>query len=73
MEREKNDYKKGFFPFAVAAGVLSLCGGLTAAVPSNVVADWKLPETMVTWLAMGYSLGAASLAPIMGKLSDILG
>lgn len=73
MEAKRNDYWKGFLPFAIAAAVLSLCGGLTAAVPANVIIDWQLSETTVTWLAMAYSLGAAALAPVMGKLADILG
>ena len=73
MDTVNNDYKKGFLPYAIAAAVLSLCGGLTAAVPSNIVADWGLAESSVTWLAMAYSLGAATLAPILGKLVDILG
>lgn len=73
MDTKKEHYLKGFLPYAIAAAALSLCGGFTAAVPSNIVADWGLRETMVTWLAMAYSLGAAVTAPIMGKLADIFG
>ena len=73
MDTKNNHYMKGFTPYAIAAAVLSLCGGFTAAVPSNIVADWRLQETMVTWIAMAYSLGAATMAPIMGKLADMLG
>ena len=72
MDTQNRDYQNGFVPYAVAAAALSLCGGLTAAVPSNIVADWGLRETSVTWLALAYSLGAASMAPVMGKLVDIL-
>ena len=73
MDTVNNDYKRGFIPYAIAAAVLSLCGGLTAAVPSNIVADWGLTEQNVTWLAMAYALGAATLAPVLGKLVDIIG
>ena len=73
MEHQTFNYRKGFLPYAVAAAVLSLCGGLTAAVPSNIVADWSLKETSVTWFAMAYSLGTATLAPVMGKLADLMG
>lgn len=73
LERKHNQYMKGFIPYAVAAAMLSLCGGITAAVPPNIVVDWGLNEAMVTWLALAYSLGAAVAAPIMGKLADILG
>ncbi|MBR5536291.1 MAG: MFS transporter [Clostridia bacterium] len=73
MDTVNKDYQKGFIPYAVAAAALSLCGGLMAAVPSNMVADWQLAESNVAWLAMAYSLGAAATAPILGKLADILG
>lgn len=73
METKNDNYRKGFLPFAIAAAALSLCGGFTAAVPANIVADWQLPETTVTWLSMAYSLGAATMAPVMGKLADTLG
>ncbi len=66
-------YWKGFFPYALAAAVLSLCGGLTAAVPATLVADWDLASESTTWVTMAYALGAASMAPIMGKLGDVLG
>ena len=73
MEAQNNQYMKGFVPFAIAAAALSLCGGFTAAVPANIVADWGLGETTVTWLSLPYALGAACMAPVMGKLADILG
>ena len=73
MDTVNNDYQRGFLPYAIAAAALSLCGGLMAAVPSNIVADWKLAESNVAWLAMAYSLGAAATAPVLGKLADTLG
>ena len=62
MNHNKHAYLKGFVPYGIAAAVLSLCGGITAAFPPNVVADWDLQETMVTWFALAYSLGAAVAA-----------
>ncbi len=73
MNHNDRTYIHGFIPYGIAAAVLSLCGGITAAVPPNIVADWGLPETMVTWFALAYSLGAAVAAPIMGKLADMIG
>ena len=74
MERKENSgYMKGFIPFIIAAAVLSLCGGFTAAVPANVVTDWGLDSGATTWITLAYSLGAAAMAPIMGKLGDVLG
>lgn len=67
-----NGYMKGFVPYAIAAAVLSLCGGFTAAVPTSIVNEWNMAES-VTFITLAYSLGAAALAPIMGKLSDVLG
>ena len=52
MERKENSgYMKGFIPFIIAAAVLSLCGGFTAAVPANVVTDWGLDSgaTPLSW------------------------
>lgn len=73
METNNYDgYMKRFIPFAIAAAVLSLCGGFTSAVPANIVAEWDT-ASMVTFITLAYSLGAAALAPIMGKLSDVLG
>jgi len=70
--KTNNNYLKGFIPYAIAAAVLSLCGGFTAAVPSNIAAEWNMASS-VTFITLAYSLGAAALAPIMGKLGDILG
>ena len=35
-----NNYMKGFIPYAIAAAVLSLCGGFNAAVPENITTAW---------------------------------
>ncbi|MEG0779283.1 MAG: MFS transporter [Oscillospiraceae bacterium] len=69
----KSGYMKGFIPFAIAAAVLSLCGGFTAAVPANIVSDWGMDAGNTTWITLAYSLGAAAMAPVMGKLCDVLG
>jgi MFS family permease len=69
----KEAYFRGFLPYALAAAVMSLCGGLVAAVPATLVADWGLDSGSTTWVTLAYSLGAAAMAPIMGKLSDVLG
>ena len=68
----RSDYKKGFVPYAIAAAVLSLCGGFNAAVPANITTAWDA-GAYLTFVTLAYSLGAAALAPIMGKLGDVLG
>lgn len=72
-QTKETGYMKGFIPFAIAAAVLSLCGGFTASVPSNVVSAWGVAAINTTWITLAYSLGAAALAPIMGKLGDVIG
>lgn len=73
METKTNqNYMKGFIPYAIAAGVLSLCGGFNAAVPANITTAWDMSQ-FLTFVTLAYSLGAAALAPIMGKLGDVLG
>ena len=70
--KTNNNYMKGFIPYAIAAGVLSLCGGFNAAVPANITTAWDMSQ-FLTFVTLAYSLGAAALAPIMGKLGDVLG
>ena len=73
MESTTNSgYMKGFIPYAIACAVMSLCGGFTAAVPTNIVAEWDM-ATAVTFITLAYSVGAAAMAPVMGKIGDVLG
>lgn len=70
---EKSGYKRGFVPFAIAAAVLSLCGGFTAAAPSAIATSWGLGGTGTTWITLAFALSAAGMAPIMGKFGDLMG
>lgn len=70
---QKADYMKGFIPFAIAAAVLSLCGGFTAAVPSSIANEWELGGNGATWITLAFALSAAGMAPIMGKMGDLFG
>lgn len=67
-----NNYMKGFVPYAIAAAVLSLCGGFTASVPSAIATGWDA-STSLTFITLAYSLAAAAMAPIMGKLGGAIG
>lgn len=74
MEATANpNYKKNFVPFALAAALLSLCGGFTAAIPNAIVADWGIDAAYNTWITLVYAMGAAACAPLLGKLSDLFG
>ena len=70
---EKSSYRKGFIPFAIAAAVLSLCGGFTAAAPTAIATSWGLGGTGTTWITLAFALSAAGMAPIMGKFGDLMG
>ena len=71
MENDKN-YMKGFVPYAVAAAILSLCGGFTASVPTAISTAWNA-DASLTFITLAYSLAAAAMAPIMGKLGGAIG
>ena len=68
-----NNYMRGFVPYAIAAAVLSLCGGFTAAAPSAIASDWELGGIGTTWITLAFALGSAGMAPIMGKVGDMIG
>lgn len=69
---ENKNYLKGFVPYAVAAAVMSLCGGFTASVPTAISTAWST-DAYLTFITLAYSLAAAAMAPIMGKLGGTLG
>ena len=48
MENNKN-YMKGFVPYAIAAAILSLCGGFTASVPTAISTAWLPPPWRRSW------------------------
>lgn len=74
MEQKANTgYMKGFIPYAIAAGMMSLCGGFTSSVPATIVSLWEIDAIWTTWITLAFSLGAAAFAPIMGKLGDVYG
>ena len=50
MENNKN-YMKGFVPYAVAAAILSLCGGFTASVPTAISTAWNA-DASLTFLTL---------------------
>lgn len=72
MEKSQNNYLKGFIPYAVAAAVMSLCGGFTASVPTAISTAWN-NNAFLTFITLAYSLAAAAMAPITGKLGGTIG
>ena len=72
MENTNKSYMKGFVPYAIAAAILSLCGGFTASVPTAISTAWNA-DASLTFITLAYSLAAAAMAPIMGKLGGAIG
>lgn len=68
-----NSYMRGFIPYAFAAFLIGLVGGLTTVLGPAFVQDRKLPYNNTTWTALSLAISSAVCAPILGKLSDILG
>ena len=71
MENNKT-YMKGLVPYAIAAAILSLCGGFTASVPTAISTAWNA-DASLTFITLAYSLAAAAMAPILGKLGGVIG
>ena len=59
MENTQKSYMKGFVPYAIAAAVLSLCGGFTASVPTAISTAWNT-DASLTFITLAYSLAAAT-------------
>lgn len=73
MDNSNFSYLKGFIPYALAAFLIGLVGGLSTVLGPAFVQDMKLPYNNTTWTALSLALSSAVCAPILGKLSDILG
>lgn len=66
-------YKKGFLPYAFAAFLVGIVGGLSTVLGPAFVQDMNLAYNNTTWTALAQAISTAACAPILGKLGDILG
>lgn len=66
-------YMKGFIPYALAAFLIGLVGGLTTILGPAFMQDLNLSYNNTTWTALALSTSSAVGAPILGKLSDLFG
>lgn len=66
-------YMKGFLPYALAAFLIGLVGGLTTVLGPAFVQDMNLAYNNTTWTALALSMSSAVCAPILGRCSDVLG
>lgn len=66
-------HMRGFLPYALASFLIGLVGGLTTGLGPAFVRDMNLAYNNTTWTALTLSVSSAVGAPILGKLSDVLG
>ena len=74
MENHHSDsYKKGFLPYAFAAFLVGIVGGLSTVLGPAFVQDMNLTYNNTTWIALAQAISTAACAPILGKLGDVFG
>lgn len=69
----KTNYMKGFLPYAFAAFLIGLAGGLSTMLGPAFMLDMNLAYNNTTWTALSQAISTAACAPILGKLGDIFG
>ncbi|MBR3841160.1 MAG: MFS transporter [Erysipelotrichales bacterium] len=74
MKNSQTDsYIKRFIPYALAAFLIGIVGGLTTVLGPAFVQDMNLNYNNTTWTALSLSLSTAVCSPILGQLSDMWG
>lgn len=68
-----DSYQKGFLPYAFAAFLIGIVGGLSTVLGPAFVQDMNLTYNNTTWTALAQAISTAACAPILGKLGDIFG
>ena len=63
-------YKKRFFPYALAAFLIGLIGGLSTLLGPAFMLDMNLTYNHTTWTALSQAISTAACAPVLGKLVD---
>jgi len=69
----RTNYLSGFVPFALAAFLVGIIGGFTTLLGPAFVKSLNLDYNNTTWTALAMSVSAATGAPILGKLGDVIG
>lgn len=70
---KQNTYMKGFLPYALAAFLVGIVGGLSTVLGPAFMLDMNLAYNNTTWSALAQAISTAACAPILGKLGDIFG
>lgn len=68
-----NSYLKGFIPYALAAFLIGLIGGLTTVLGPAFMKEMNLNYNNTTWTALSLSISSAVFTPILGRISDVVG
>lgn len=68
-----DSYMKGFLPYAFAAFLVGIVGGLSTVLGPAFVQDMNLAYNNITWTTLAQAISTAACAPILGKLGDIFG
>lgn len=71
--REKNDYKKGFLPYALGALLIGVVGGFSTVLGPAFMQDMGIAYNNTTWTALSQAMATAACAPILGKVGDVIG
>lgn len=66
-------YKRGFFPYALAALLIGLVGGFSSVLGPAFVQDIGIAYNNTTWTALAQAISTAACAPILGKVGDVVG
>lgn len=66
-------YMKYFLPYALAAFLVGIVGGLSTVLGPAFMLDMNLAYNNTTWSALAQAISTAACAPILGKLGDIFG
>lgn len=69
----ENDYQRGFLPYAFAAFLVGIVGGLSTVLGPAFMQDLALPYSNTTWTALAQAISTAAFAPILGKSGDLFG
>lgn len=70
---KQTNYMKGFLPYALAAFLVGIVGGLSTVLGPAFMLDMNLAYNNTTWSALAQAISTAACAPILGKLVDIFG
>lgn len=70
---KQHNYMKGFLPYALAAFLVGIVGGLSTVLGPAFMLDMNLAYNNTTWSALAQAISTAACAPILGKLGDIFG